>query len=134
MGGHEMIVLDTHVWFFWINDNMDELSEAALKAIHSNETLGVSIISCWEIAMLVAKQRLKLRVDVQQWIDQALKYPGIKLIQIDPQIVVLSTRLPGQFHGDPADRLIAATCMTHNSPLLSRDKKIHNWQYINTIW
>lgn len=129
-----MIVLDTHAWFFWVNDSLDRFSEDALDAIKSHDTLGVSIISCWEIAMLVAKDRLRLRIDVQQWVDQALKYPGIRLLNIDPEIAVLSTRLPGRFHGDPADRLIAATCMKHHALLVSKDKKIHQWKHIRVIW
>lgn len=129
-----MIVLDTHVWFFWVNDNIEELSKNALESIQSDETLGVSVISCWEIAMLVAKERLKLSIDVQLWVDQALKYPGIKLLNIDPQIAVLSTRLPGQFHGDPADRMIVATCMQNHSPLISKDKRIQTWGNIKVIW
>ena len=129
-----MIVLDTHAWFFWINDNIDQLTEKALKSIRSSDSLVVSVISCWEIAMLVVKERLKLSIDVQQWINQALKYPGIQFIGIDPEIAVLSTRLPGHFHGDPADRFIVATCMKHHVPLLSKDKKIHEWGNINVIW
>jgi len=129
-----MIILDTHAWFFWVNDNTEELSKNALKSIQSADTLGVSIISCWEIAMLVAKERLRLSIDIQLWINEALKYPGIKLLNIDPDIAVLSTRLPGQFHGDPADRFIAATCMKHNLPLISKDRKIHSWGNIKVIW
>lgn len=129
-----MIVLDTHVWFYWINDSVDELSPKALQLIQSEDTLGVSIISCWEIAMLAAKERLKLSVDVQFWINQALKYPGVKLLNLDPEIAVLSTRLPGHFHGDPADRMIVATCMQYHSCLISKDKKIHSWGNINVIW
>jgi len=129
-----MIVLDTHAWFFWVNDSLDQLTEKALKSIRSFDSLGVSIISCWEIAMLVAKERLRLSIDVQKWIDQALKYPGIQLLNIDPDIAVLSTRLPGDFHGDPADRFIVATCMKHNAPLLSKDRKILEWGNINVIW
>ncbi len=129
-----MIVLDTHVWFYWVNDNIDEISGKALEAIRSSDSLGVSIISCWEIAMLVAKGRLKLSVDVAHWVHNALKYPGIRLLGIDPAIAVLATRLPGEFHGDPADRLIAATCMTQNAPLLSKDKRMYSWGNINVIW
>ncbi|MBL7092681.1 type II toxin-antitoxin system VapC family toxin [candidate division KSB1 bacterium] len=129
-----MIALDTHAWFFWVNDSLDELSSKALESIQSEDTLGVSIISCWEIAMLVAKDRLRLNIDVQSWIDQALKYPGVKLLNLNPEITVLSTRLPGKFHGDPADRLIVATCMQNNISLISKDKKIHSWGNINVIW
>ena len=129
-----MTALDTHTWIFWVNDSLDELSPKALESIQSHDVLGVSIISCWEIAMLVAKNRLRLNIDVLSWIDQALKYPGVKLLNLNPEITVLSTRLPGNFHGDPADRLIVATCMYNNIPLISKDKKIHSWGNINIIW
>lgn len=129
-----MIILDTHVWFFWANDDLGELSKKALKVIQSGKTLGVSVISCWEIAMLVAKERLKLSIDVQLWVNQALQYPAVKLLSVDPEIAVLSTRLPGQFHGDPADRFIVATCMQHHAPLISKDKRIQAWSHINVIW
>ena len=129
-----MIILDTHAWFFWINDSLDQLSTNALNAIRSENILGVSIISCWELAMLVSKERLKLNVDVQLWINQALKYPSIKLLNLNPEIVVLSTRLPGDFHGDPADRMIAASCMYYNVPLITKDKKLISWGNINIIW
>ena len=129
-----MIVLDTHAWFFWVNDNSEELSEAALRAIQFNKTLGVSIISCWEMAMLVAKERLKLSIDIQLWIDRALQYPGVKLLNISPEIAVLSTRLPGLFYGDPADRMIAATCLYHGADLVTKDKKIQKWGYVPVAW
>ena len=66
--------------------------------------------------------------------NQELKYPGIQLIQLDPDIAVLSTRLPGDLHGDPADRIIAATCMKLNIPLLTKDKRLQAWGHIKTIW
>ena len=97
-----MIVLDTHIWFYFVNDGPEKLSAKARKSIRENDVLAVSIISCWEIAMLVAKERLRFSIDVQDWISQALKYKGIKLIDLTPEIAVLATRLPGEFHKDPA--------------------------------
>ena len=129
-----MIVLDTHVWLFWVNDDRELISKKALTAINRAESLGVSVISCWEIAMLVAKQRLAFNMDVQDWVNQASKYPGIRLIGLDAEVAVLSTRLPGNFHGDPADRMIVATCMKHNVPLISKDKTIRSWGQIKVIW
>jgi len=129
-----LIVLDTHVWLFWVNDDRELISKKALTAINRAESLGVSVISCWEIAMLVAKQRLAFNMDVQDWVNQASKYPGIRLIGLDAEVAVLSTRLPGNFHGDPADRMIVATCMKHNVPLISKDKMIRSWGQIKVIW
>lgn len=129
-----MILLDTHAWLFWVDDSLGKLSKNAFKKIEETASLGVSIISCWEIAMLVAKQRLALNLDVMPWIDKALKYPGTTLLNLDPEIVVTSTRLPGTFHGDPADRMIVATCMKYGVPLITRDEQIHSWGKIKVIW
>jgi len=135
MGGcRKLIVLDTHVWLFWVNDDRELISKKALTAINRAESLGVSVISCWEIAMLLAKRRLAFNMDVQDWVNQASKYPGIRLIGLDAEVAVLSTRLPGNFHGDPADRMIVATCMKHNVPLISKDKMIRSWGQIKVIW
>ena len=128
-----MIVLDTHIWFYFINDGPEKLAAKARKAIRDNDVLGVSIISCWEIAMLVAKNRLRFSIDVQDWITQALKYKGIKLIELTPEIAVLATRLPGEFHKDPADRIIAASCLKLGAPLITLDKSIKEWGHVHTI-
>ena len=128
-----MILLDTHIWFYYINDGVESLTPEVRQAIHENDTVGVSVISCWEIAMLVAKQRVRLSIDVQDWIVGALKQKGIQLIQLTPEIAVLSTRLPGNFHKDPADRMIAASCLKLGAPLLTLDERIRSWGHIKTI-
>ncbi len=129
-----MIVLDTHAWLFWVDEHEKALSKKAAAAIAQAEVLGVCAISCWEIAMLVAKQRLAFRIDVEDWITQALQYPKVQLLNLEPSISVLSTRLPGKFHGDPADRIIVATCMKYDAPLVTKDRKIQKWKKIRTIW
>ncbi len=128
-----MIVLDTHIWFYFINDGPEKLQAEARQAIKDNDVLGVSIISCWEIAMLVAKNRLRFSIDVQDWITQALKYKGIKLVEFTPEIAVLATRLPGAFHKDPADRIIAASSLKIGAPLVTLDKRIKKWGHVHTI-
>ncbi|MEE2991836.1 MAG: type II toxin-antitoxin system VapC family toxin [Gemmatimonadota bacterium] len=134
MGGDEgLIILDTHIWFCYINDGPEGLSNDANQIIHKNGTLGVSVISCREIAMLVGKGRLRLGIDIQDGIDRALKYKGIKLIHLTPEIAVLSTRLPGGFHNDPADRILAASCLHYGVSLITRDRAICEWGYIHTV-
>lgn len=128
-----MIMFDTHSWIWWINESA-KLSDNAVRASKQSDTLGVSIISCWEVAMLVAKQRIGFKMDVQDWIDQALKRPKIQLVPLDPKSVILSTRLPGEFHDDPADRLIVATCLNLGLPLITKDKHITRWGQIHVIW
>ena len=128
-----MIILDTHAWIWWTNESTN-LSTTAMDAIDESNIIGIAAISCWEVAMLVSKGRIGFSMDVQIWIDLALQRPKVKLLPLTPEIAVLSTRLPGQFHGDPADRLIAASSLVHKAPLVSKDEKIQQWAYMNVIW
>ena len=121
-----MIILDTHV-LIWTVDADARLGPAARTAIAEaalKESVGISAITPWEIALLSEKGRLRLNRDVGAWIDAALGLPGIRLAPILPAIAVDSVRLPGMFHADPADRLIVATARHHGAPLLTADRAI----------
>jgi PIN domain nuclease of toxin-antitoxin system len=71
-------VLDTHIWVWWAH-GVAELREEYRTVLEENEArgLGVSAISCWEIAKLVEYERLTLPVPIDEWFDRALDYPGI---------------------------------------------------------
>lgn len=133
MGSTQVIILDTHAWIWWVTESAS-LSKSARKAAHEAELLGVSIISCWEVAMLVAKGRIGFSIDVKSWLNKALARPKVKLLDLDVDIVTEATRLSEGFHGDPADRLIVATCLKYGVPLITKDEKIRAWKQMGTIW
>ena len=95
------------IWVKWVLDE-NQLPESIRDKIYEHEPdgLGVSVISCWEVAKLVELERLTFDMDVFDWIEQALIYPGLQLIEFSPRIAVESTQLPGEFHRDPADQII----------------------------
>ena len=95
--------------------------------------VGVSAISCWEIAKLVEYGRLELPTSLDEWFDQALDYPGVQLLALTPEIAIESTRLPGDFHRDPADQIIVATARVYGCPLVTSDEKIVNYPHVTTI-
>jgi len=128
-----VIILDTHAWIWWTTDSSN-LSEKASKAIKNASSIGIPAICCWEIAMLAAKKRIGLSMDVQVWIDLALQKNRVQIVPLSPEIAVLSSRLPGEFHGDPADRLIVATSLALKAPLVSKDCKISSCGFVRTIW
>lgn len=128
-----MILLDTHAWVWWAAEP-EKLSPRARQLIAESAELGVSAISCWEVAMLVAKRRLELDRDVLQWLRQALALPQCTLLPLTPEIAVASSRLPAGFQGDPADRIIVATGLHHRSPLMSKDKRILSFKPANGVW
>jgi PIN domain nuclease of toxin-antitoxin system len=84
----------------------------------------VSAITPWEISILVAKGRLVLARDVQDWVDAVLALPGVRLAPLTPVIAVASTRLQGELRGDPADRLIVATARHLGAALVTADQAL----------
>lgn len=131
-----MIVLDTHALIWWANGSA-RLSKPAQKAIRAEQSGGriaVSVISAWEIALLVAKGRLALAMDVDAWLSTATSLPGVRLMPLTPRVAVQSTRLPGTFHPDPADRMIVALAREHDAALVSADQRIRAYRHVRTIW
>jgi PIN domain nuclease of toxin-antitoxin system len=132
-----MIVLDTHVVLWWVSGS-DELSVAAKKAIKRTLTQGseliVSSISAWEVSMLIDKERLILSMDVESWFDEVSQIDGVRFMPVDNEIGIKSTVLPGDFHKDPADRMIVATARKLAVPLVTADEKIRNYEHVKTIW
>lgn len=128
-----MIVLDTHIWIWWV-DNPAQMPQDFQDYIQAHETqgLGVSAISCWEVAKLVEYGRLILPGPVDQWMQQALAYPGVQLLPLSPEIAVESTCLPGSFHRDPADQIIVATARLYQCPLVTIDQKIRAYPHVQS--
>ncbi|NOZ05724.1 MAG: type II toxin-antitoxin system VapC family toxin [Chloroflexi bacterium] len=129
-----MIVLDTHIWVWWVHGDK-QLTKTQASVIEANETngIGVSAISCWEIAKLVEYGRLELPCVLKEWFEQALNYPGIRLLELTPEIAIESTQLPGEFHRDPADQIIVATARVYDCLLVTSDRKLLNYPQVGTI-
>ena len=131
-----MIVLDTHAWI-WFTSKPEALSKKAQKALEAavkKKNVFVSSISVWEVALLVNKKRLKLSMDVTDWIAKSESLPFIKFIPVSNSIAVKSVNLPQPLPSDPADRIIIATALSIGASLITRDKKISDYAPVKTIW
>jgi PIN domain nuclease of toxin-antitoxin system len=128
-----MIVLDTAAWI-WRASDPKALSQRARRAIEEAERVLVSAISVWEVALLVAKRRIQIDRSVEQWVDIALALPGIQLAPLEPAIAIRSTKLPGEFHPDPADRIIVATALEHGVPVVTPDERIRAYPHVQSTW
>ncbi|MFZ4539882.1 type II toxin-antitoxin system VapC family toxin [Propionivibrio sp.] len=132
-----MIVLDTHALIWWASGDKEQLSAVALQAIERELEGGqifVSSISAWELSMLVAKGRVALSMDVTEWLSWVGSIEVVSFVPVDNEVAVKSTELPGEFHKDPADRLIVATARKLGAPLVTADEKIRAYQHVRTIW
>jgi PIN domain nuclease of toxin-antitoxin system len=129
-----VIVLDTHVWVWWVHGDPQLPPDVAqVVAAYEAVGLGVSVISCWEVAKLVEYGRLNLPLAVGDWTTQALAYPGVRLLELTPEIAVESTQLPPPFHKDPADQIIVATARIHGVPLVTCDAKIRAYAHVRLL-
>lgn len=128
-----MIVLDTHIWVWWVDGGSQLPSEyAAVLQAEAQNGLGVAAISCWEVAKLVELGRLQLAVPVDRWLTQALQ-PPVLLLPLSPEVAVDSTQLPGTFHRDPADQLIVATARFYDCPLVTLDRELRAYPHVKLL-
>ena len=81
-------------------------------------------MSLWEAQMLYSKGRLTLDRPFAAWLRQAAAPGVVALLALDVDVVLALDHLPQSFHGDPADRLIVATALTHGLPLATHDSAI----------
>jgi len=132
-----VIVLDTHALIWWVNED-NQLSPSARRAIQgeleSEGQILISSITAWEIALLVSKGRLSLVMDVDDWLATVAAIDSVRFISVDNDLAVQSVRLPGEFHPDPADRLITALARHYSVPVVTADAKIRAYQHVKTIW
>ena len=126
-----MIVLDTHI-FLWMNLEQERIPSHILDAIQAEDQLGLAGISLWEVAMLVQYGRVTIPDDsLITWFGVALKTAKLRVLPITPAIASRSASL--EMHGDPADRLIAATAMEHNCRLATVDSRLLNLESLPTV-
>lgn len=90
-------------------------------------------MSCWELAALAARGRIELDRDAVRWMDESLERERIELLPLTPAVAVASTQL-GALPGDPADRLIVATALTHGATLVTRDERLRASGLVKTLW
>jgi PIN domain nuclease of toxin-antitoxin system len=131
-----MIIIDTHVWL-WLLHDPSQLSNAAREQIEIEEAQNgilVSAISVWEIAVKSSLGKLALPLPIEDWYALAKIHSGIVIEALNPEDAISSTQLPGDFHKDPADRIIVAMARRYDVPLITCDNNILRYPHVKTIW
>ena len=131
-----MIIIDTHIWL-WLLHDPNQLSNAAQEQIEIEEPQNgilVSAISVWEIAVKSSLGKLALPLQIDDWYALAKTHSGIVIEPLNPADAISSTQLPGDFHKDPADRIIVAMARRYNVPLITCDNNILKYPHVKTIW
>lgn len=131
-----MILLDTHVWIWWVSSPalLSSPARAAVNQSLVKKRIYISSMSAWEVALLVRKGRLQLTMDVGDWIRVSEDLPFIRFVPVSNSIALKSIVSDMKSLVDPIDRLIVATAMDLNLKLISKDDKIRKNAPVETIW
>jgi PIN domain nuclease of toxin-antitoxin system len=124
-----VILLDTHaaLWFAMDNGLLGKRSQRTIDRALEDDQLAVSVISFWEITLLIAKRRVRSIDSAAETRDFILR-AGIGELPLTGEIAVLAGELDS-LHGDPADRFIAATAIRHDATLVTADEKLLRWRH-----
>lgn len=122
-----MMILDTHVWLWWVNLEHRRLPKRCLTQIEMADRIGVSVISCFKMAWLERHGRIVLPCDRADWFAKALAGSGVECLPLTPEIASRAVDLP-EHHRDPQDRLIIATALVCGGQLMSLDQQFPAYQ------
>ena len=129
-----MMLLDTCA-IIWDALDPSKLSSAAVKAINDKyNDLIICDISIWEISMLIKRNRLSVDSSSSEFAEFVLQARNFRIQEITPSIAELSVNFGPEINNDPADRLISATSILLNAPLITADKNLRDATLIETVW
>jgi PIN domain nuclease of toxin-antitoxin system len=121
-----LLLLDTHVWIWMLEQNQHRLSEKVLQHLRERGKAGeilVSDISFWEVANKSRREKL-FSMDAMIWMERAGAAPGVTHLPLARTALIQSTRLPGKPPADPADRILIATAQLNGASLVTCDAAI----------
>lgn len=119
----ERYLLDTHLWM-WLIEGDGRLNKAQVEKFDIYQREGrifASVISAWEIALLVSLKRVVLSMEVDTWLRTTIEPGRIQLLPLSLDAAIEANRLPGNVHRDPVDRILVATARQMDMTLLTRD-------------
>jgi len=127
-------LFDTNAWLRSI-ERPEELTTSVSSLIFAPHSapFALSAISIYELGQKARKGKLELSVPLARWLAIALRPAFVQVISIGAEIARGANELPGDFHGDPADRLIVATARLRNLTLVTSDERLLRYTHVPTL-
>ena len=131
-----MITMDTCaiIWDALEPGKLSAKAKKAIKKADDNNALIMCDISIWEISMLVKRKRIEVDETPANLLRLILSSRNYTVVNISPEIAELSVNLDDSINSDPADRLIAATSILKQAPVVTADKNLRNATILETVW
>ena len=127
------LLLDTHVWLWAYTRNLKLGEQAKALLLNEGNARFISSASTLEIAHLVNLNQFVISCPVSKWFQESVRDLWLTLLEIDHPTALEAYALPGDFHPDPVDRLLAATARNHSLVLLTADEKILRYPHVQTF-
>lgn len=108
----------------WITQLTPLTREATASLTARGGKLAVSVMSAWEIGLLVSKGRLPMTRDALVWFQSFVAQAQADVLEVTPKILVASSNLLQPIHNDPIDRILIATAREHDLTIITRDRAI----------
>jgi PIN domain nuclease of toxin-antitoxin system len=129
------VLLDTHV-ILWLALAPQRISPAATESIeladHPDGLIAISTASLYEIAYLIRAGRVLLTIPEQAFLARLRS--RFATLSISPEIAICAAQFSSPLHGDPLDRMIAATAVIENCALITADRKLLDSGVCKTVW
>jgi PIN domain nuclease of toxin-antitoxin system len=130
-----VILLDTHV-VIWLAQDHQRISRLAHSAIQEarkkDRGIAVSDITLFEIALLASRKRINFAPDVGTTLSEVERQ--FVVLPVTANIALQAFELPSTYPNDPVDRIIAATALLEDMPLITADREIRKSRAVVTIW
>lgn len=121
-------VLDTHAWLWAVEGDARRIGRRTrqlLERAEADDRIRVSTASLFEVVALHTHGRIRLRQSLEDWIDDAVELPGVRLAELSASIAIDAGVIPRTALADPIDRLLVATTRYLDATLLTADAAIH---------
>lgn len=118
-------LIDTHILIWYLDGNpilstkvKDELNNPAIKVF-------VSTVSLWELAIKLSKQKIDIKITLQQ-IEEDIAKRDFELLDISFRHLNTLLLLP-VIHSDPFDRMLISQAVSENLVLISVDRYFESY-------
>lgn len=128
------VLLDTCA-IIWTASEPESLSSAAREILTAPETtVGVSVISCAELACLQERKRIEIAEHWKTWFNRCLSVNRWHVWDVDLSVMQEAYSLPGLFHPDPTDRILVASARVHALTVITADHRILEYPHVSSLW